>query len=81
MIAWTDPYGFELDRLCVLEDERAPVRRAPGLRYPNRTHEFWVELGRRGGAASPRTTLLSPERQSEIGRNAARARWGKARGK
>jgi hypothetical protein len=40
-----------------------------------------ADLGRRGGrkGGPARTAKLTPERRSEIARNAANARWSKAR--
>jgi hypothetical protein len=52
-------------------------------RLPKALSEYFAEIGRKGGQArvpkGPAT--LSPERRSEIARNAVKARWAKAKGK
>lgn len=43
--------------------------------------EYMRRIGRKGAkqGAAARAAALTPERRSEIARNAARARWAKAR--
>lgn len=42
-------------------------------------HQYFSDLGKKGAEA--RKEALTPERRSEIGRNAVQARWAKHQGK
>lgn len=72
--------AFEIVRLSTEEPEetsRPTAKEPPKKRSP--ISEYLAQIGRKGGlkGGKARAEKLSPERRSEIAKEAAKVRWGK----